>query len=94
MKHCVLLVLAFAVSGCNGALNDIGAGPTMTAVGHSGSNYVGVDPRLSRLSVPPRTIHPPKYAKGSLWNSGPTSLFGDRRARSLGDILTSPTVIS
>ncbi len=25
---------------------------------------------------------------GSLWQSGPTSLFGDRRARTLGDILT------
>jgi flagellar L-ring protein precursor FlgH len=28
------------------------------------------------------------YGKASLWNNAPNSLFGDRRARGLGDILT------
>ena len=94
MKSVALLAMAAVLSGCSGALNDIGVGPTMTAVGHSGSNYVGIDPRLKNLSRPPRILRPPSYAKGSLWNSGPTSLFGDRRARSLGDILTIVIEIS
>jgi flagellar L-ring protein precursor FlgH len=43
--------------------------------------------RLSLASLTMPDDRDPATA-GSLWHSGPTSLFGDRRARTLGDILT------
>jgi flagellar L-ring protein precursor FlgH len=80
----VFLLLA----GCAGQLNDIGVAPTMTAVGHSSSEYLGVDPGLKSVArASPRPMDA-RYDSGSTWQSGPTSLFGDRRARQLGDILT------
>jgi len=80
---------AFAVlAGCGGALNDIGREPTFTPIGHSQGVYRGVDPSHAAVAVAPPGAQKPSYAEGSLWNSGPSSLFGDRRARNLGDILT------
>lgn len=35
-----------------------------------------------------RPVPKPTYGKASLYNNAPNSLFGDRRARGLGDILT------
>ena len=40
------------------------------------------------LAVPPPQPARYAYQQGSLWNTTPTGLLGDRRARSLGDILT------
>ncbi len=42
----------------------------------------------TKSSTPPPPRAPEPYTTGSLWRSGPTSLFGDRRAKTLGDILT------
>ena len=47
-----------------------------------------MDPGHAAVAVAPKTPPRPGYAEGSLWHSGPSSLFGDRRAQSLGDILT------
>jgi len=66
----------------------------MTAIGHTGAYHSGVDPRIRASAVAPRHSHPPRYARGSLWNSGPRSLFGDRRAQGLGDIVTIVIEIS
>lgn len=88
------IVLICGLAGCGGQLSSIGKEPTMTAVGRTDQFYSGVDRNMRAVAVPPRISTPPGYAKGSLWNSGPTSLFGDRRARSLGDILTVVIEIS
>ena len=43
---------------------------------------------LPSVAVPPPQPARYAYQQGSLWNTGPSGLLGDRRARSLGDILT------
>ncbi len=83
-----------ALSGCGGRLNDIGMGPTMTAVGHNQNYAAGIDGQHLAVARAPVRINAPDYADGSLWNSGPSSLFGDRRARNLGDIMTIVIEIS
>lgn len=80
---CVLLT-----AGCGGRLNDIGVAPTMTAVGYGQGAHGGIDRQHLAVAQPPKAMMRPDYADGSLWHSGPSSLFGDRRAASLGDILT------
>ncbi len=79
--------LAFLLlSGC--ATSPIGRPPEMTPVDRPEAEIVAaVSPErlaLARAAVPPET----PYSDASLWRSGPSSLFGDRRARTLGDILT------
>lgn len=51
-------------------------------------------PQFSSQVIRPQASHtaeieePQPQTSGSLWRSGPESLFGDRRARKFGDILT------
>lgn len=92
-RQCLILA-SLLLAGCAGGLGNIGTAPTMTAVGHTDSFYSGVDPMLQQVSVAPRANVRPRYMRGSLWNSGPSSLFGDRRAQSLGDIVTVVIEIS
>lgn len=92
MKKLFFIKLAsislLVVSGCAGRLDHITGAPNMTAPGA---------PRLAVPAIAPERIALASYAKpnatelgasGSLWRFGPSSLFGDRRARTLGDILT------
>ncbi len=88
----LLLAAAFAtltVGGCNGQLDHLGRPPSMTAPGAPPSAVPEV--AEERRAVPPssnRLGDAPQMSAASLWRSGPTSLFGDRRARIVGDILT------
>lgn len=82
------------LTACGGQLNDIGLAPTMTQVGHSGQYYTGVDPALKNIVRNSPQPASARYDGGSLWQSGPSSLFGDRRARQLGDIMTVVIEIS
>ena len=66
----------------------------MTATGCAGSGYFSA-PAFSpppERAVPPApmvaTAEPVAAVSPSLWRSGPQSLFGDRRAREAGDIVT------
>lgn len=95
MKQATGAILMTAlISGCTGRLNDLGQAPAFTPIAHNQEYLAGVDRR--HLNVLDQRDRPTaaKYAEGSLWNSGPTSLFGDRRARTLGDIMTVVIEIS
>lgn len=58
----------------------------MSVIGGADTSYVSA--QRAAIAVPPPATPRRFYSRGSLWNSGPASLFGDRRARNLGDILT------
>lgn len=92
MKKSALLigVVGFCLfaQGCVSKLDRLTGPPSMTAPGA---------PREAVPPAAPSRLDLARYAKpdadepgssGSLWRSGPESLFGDRRARTLGDILT------
>ncbi len=92
MKNVLTLFTAIGVSlalqGCVGRLDHLTKAPSMTPPGAPRAQLP--PPSQDRLSLASYTtpeISEPGSA-GSLWRSGPTSLFGDRRARTLGDILT------
>lgn len=73
------------MSACT-PVTDIGNLPTLTPVGQE--NGIGISANRIAIAVPPPTTTRNVNSQGSLWNSGPSSLFGDRRASNLGDILT------
>ncbi|MEM8759441.1 MAG: flagellar basal body L-ring protein FlgH [Pseudomonadota bacterium] len=78
------------LTGCAGQLDHLGKPPTVSAPG--AEEYLDVptpSPERVALSSPPASAPPPLTATpASLWRSGPSSLFGDRRAKGRGDILT------
>ena len=78
------LLIATALSACG-----IGQPPKMTSIGEAGPN-AGPILTAERAAIAIPAPQPAKYAyqSGSLWNNSPTALLGDKRARSLGDILT------
>lgn len=87
LRSILTIALFLGIAGCNGQLDSIGRPPPITA---PGASQPIIDPPIpERIALRPR---PPEVSNprvsGSLWRSGPKSLFGDRRARSVGDILT------
>ena len=88
MRAATLLVCGMmTVAGCNGQLDSLGRPPPITA---PGAALPVIDPPVpERIALRPTPEeHADPMVAGSLWRSGPKSLFGDRRARSVGDILT------
>lgn len=82
-----LAILTCALGGCYGQLDSLGRPPPMTAPGSQAPVIEPPSPQRVALrppDPPPNTVQ----RTGSLWQSGPKSLFGDRRARAVGDILT------
>jgi flagellar L-ring protein precursor FlgH len=87
IKRALILCLSFALlGGCLERLNDVGRAPEMTPVSDAVAS--NVSPERAAMARAPATSQRQFYAQGSLWASGPTSLFGDRRAATTGDILT------
>lgn len=92
MKKTALLLAGVAASqltvGCVGRLDHAFTAPHMSAPGAPRPEVPTA--AAERLALAGLTTPEPSEAEsaGSLWQSGPTSLFGDRRARILGDILT------
>ncbi len=82
------------LTACTGRLNDLGQGPSFTPIGHNNEYRTGVDQRHHNVLQRSPQRATPDYALGSLWNAGPSSLLGDRRAQSLGDIMTVVIEIS
>lgn len=97
MKNLVLLAVALVFSilgGCTGRLNDLGLAPAFTPIGHNNEYRAGVDTRHHSVLRRSSEHAAPQYNQGSLWNAGPSSLLGDRRAQDLGDIMTIVIEIS
>lgn len=83
-----LCFLTPIIAGCTNSLDHMLRPPSMTAPGDV--KAAAPTPSQARMNVPPSPLShtaPPETA-ASLWRSGPQSLFGDRRARKQGDILT------
>lgn len=83
------------VLGACSRIENIGRPPPLSQAGEVVSNPVTVAPERVAIATPiytaPPTPAPTTQApvqSASLWRSGPTSLFGDRRAQGRGDILT------
>ncbi len=79
---------ASTISGCAGQFDHMMRPPSMSPVGQMRNPLP--DPSPERYNVPPKysSASEPVHTAGSVWNSGPSSLFGDRRARATGDIVT------
>lgn len=81
------LALCAMLAGC--ATSDIGRPPDVTPIDAPENRIIAaVSPERLALSQAAASRTEPLASDGSLWRSGPSSLFGDRRARVLGDILT------
>lgn len=96
MKHSAhLLILAgFTLAACTD-FSTVGSPPAMSPVGTPFDRSAGpLTSSRAALAVPPPREIRQAYARPSLWNSGPASLFGDRRARNIGDIVTVVIEIS
>ncbi len=78
-----------ALEGCSlGRLDYLASAPNMSPPGAPRNQLppTAADRiALAHLAAPEQTK---PASAGSLWHNGPASLFGDRRARTLGDILT------
>lgn len=87
MKHLLGLSLCLTLlGGCLNRLEDVGQPPHMTPVSDAVAPNVSPErAAMARAAAAPQRQF---YEQGSLWASGPTSLFGDRRAATTGDILT------
>lgn len=87
MRRLGLLAAVSVLAGCNGQLDHLGRPPSMTAPGTP--DLAVAPPARERIAlVPPPPPPPDTPTTASLWRSGPESLFGDRRARQRGDIVT------
>ncbi len=75
-------VLSASVTSC-GDINQIGRRPAFTPITTS-SDYAA----MNRSGGDALTLDRANVTEASLWQSGPKSLLGDRRAGNLGDLLT------
>ncbi|WP_411815927.1 flagellar basal body L-ring protein FlgH [Hyphococcus sp. DH-69] len=82
------LPILLTVTGCSSRLDHMMKPPSMSAVGEMRDPVPAI--AASRYNVPPKPQRATEAqtTTASLWRSGPQSLFGDRRAREQGDIVT------
>lgn len=85
MAKLLTLLSGLFLLGCT-PIADVGRAPGLTPVGQDSG--IAISSERVAIAVPPPALPRQNYSQGSLWNAGPSSLFGDRRARNLGDILT------
>ncbi|MEM9169260.1 MAG: flagellar basal body L-ring protein FlgH [Pseudomonadota bacterium] len=82
------LAAGAALCGCASRVDPFGDGPSMTPPGAPRGTGPPAAPGRGAFARAQSAPVSDTIAAGSLWRSGPTSLFGDRRARGLGDIVT------
>ncbi len=84
----ILFVFGLLTQGCVSRLDHLGRNPSMSPPGAPRDAMPPVAPDRIAIARARAQIAEEDVASGSLWRSGPESLFGDRRARVLGDIVT------
>ncbi len=82
------LVALLAAGGCASQFDHMLRPPTMTAPGAIKNPVPPPTPARIAITAPQGTNTEAAATPASLWRSGPESLFGDRRARTVGDIVT------
>lgn len=91
MKISIISILAaslLALGACD-RLANVGQPPAFSPVTDGSDRAIaGVTPARAALASPPPADFRQGQSRSSLWNSGPSSLLGDRRAQRRGDILT------
>lgn len=81
-----LLLLGLAACGDP---TEIGQPPGMTSIGAAAPDALPIlTAERAAIAVPPPQPARYAYQQASLWNTGPSGLLGDRRASTLGDLLT------
>lgn len=87
LAACAMIVCA---GGCShlAKVQNIAKGPQITAPGDSKNPLPAASEQRIALAQTPARPMSVEANDGSLWRDGPTSLFGDRRARTQGDIVT------
>ncbi len=83
-----LSLSALALSACSNKLDYLTRAPSMSPPGEPREEVPPASAERLALASNIDTHANEPSSSGSLWRSGPTSLFGDRRARGQGDILT------
>lgn len=80
--------LLASAAGCASRTDHMFKPPSLSPVGEMRNPMPA--PAETRYNVPPKEAKATEatVTTASLWRQGPSSLFGDRRARSLGDIVT------
>jgi len=81
VKHYLALSILAATIAC-GDTKNIGKRPEFTPITHTHEHYA------MNVSPAKPDVRAAGQKKASLWHAGPTSLLGDRRAGTLGDLLT------
>lgn len=92
MRKLLIVCVALVATACE-RLDHVGKPPSLSPTGQVFVEPLAVTPERVALATPLPTPAPVVTARtepqsASLWRSGPTSLFGDRRAQGRGDILT------
>ncbi|MGE0410099.1 MAG: flagellar basal body L-ring protein FlgH [Amphiplicatus sp.] len=89
-RRFLLFASAFALlaTGCVSRADHFGRAPSMSPPGAPREPVPPISPERVALARATRPAPAEEGPSGSLWRSGPQSLFGDRRARTLGDIVT------
>lgn len=85
---CLILMGANLATGCASRLDYLTRAPSMSAPGAPRTVVPPISRERLELARQKQNQQREQMSHASLWHSGPTSLFGDRRARTLGDILT------
>lgn len=85
MRAALLIAVGSSLCAC-AAIERMARPPEMSAPG--APREALPSPAAARLVTPPKDVASAEATAGSLWRSGPDSLFGDRRARRQGDIVT------
>lgn len=90
MKNCTLLSasILLAAFGCASPISSLRRPPNFSEPGKANDEAIATEAYAREYSGVRSQELESTVTAGSLWRLGPQSLFGDRRARDIGDIVT------